>query len=65
MNARFRRRLHAALMLLWLPQLGLVFLLPHSWQIRYLIVVSIYANFVGHWSGYSAETPVEQENADG
>lgn len=46
-------------MTFWLTQFGLVWLLPASWRVPYLVVVSIYANFVGHWSGYSAERPSE------
>lgn len=64
MNARQRRKVHAWLAGVWAVQLGVVWLLPVSWRVPYLIVVSIYANFVGHWSAYSAETPVEHEGGD-
>jgi hypothetical protein len=52
---------HLVLMWCWAVQFGLVWMLSASARIPYLIVVSIYANFVGHWSAYSAETPVESE----
>lgn len=55
------RRLHFWLMMFWAANLGVVWLLPESWRIPYLICVSIYANFVGHWSGWSAERPSEIE----
>jgi len=61
MSPRIGRRLHGTLMFVWATQLGVVWFLPSSFRIPYLMVVSIYANFVGHWSGLSAERPTEVE----
>lgn len=47
------------MMCFWITQLAVVWFLPASWRVPYLIVVSIYANIVGHWSGWSAERPTE------
>lgn len=55
------RKIHFGLMLFWLANIGLVWLLPADARIPYLVVVSIYANVVGHWSGWSAERPSEVE----
>lgn len=52
------------MMMFWLCNLGLVWFLPHSARIPYLVIVSIYANIVGHWSGWSAERPTELEHKD-
>lgn len=62
MSSRAGRRVHFALMVFWGCNMIGVWLLPVSWRIPYLIVVSIYANFVGHWSGFSAERPTEVED---
>lgn len=51
--------MHLAMMCFWITQLAVVWFLPASWRVPYLIVVSIYANIVGHWSGWSAERPTE------
>ncbi len=51
------------MMAFWGINLVGVWLLPEPWRIPYLICVSIYANFVGHWSGWSAERPTELEEA--
>lgn len=59
MSPRTGRRIHFAMMVFWAVNAGVVWLLPPSWRIPYLIVCSIYANFVGHWSGWSAERPTE------
>lgn len=59
MTPRTGRRIHFWLMLFWAANAALVWFLPPAWRIPYLIVVSIYANFVGHWSGWSAERPTE------
>ncbi len=59
MQPKIGRRIHLALMAFWAIQLVLVWFMPVSWSIPYLAVVSIYANFVGHWSGWSAERPTE------
>ena len=61
MRARHRRRIHAWLMAVWAVQMVAVWFLPVSMRVMYLVIVSIYANFVGHWGAYSAETPVEHE----
>ena len=63
MSSLIGRRFHKVLMIVWAAQLGLVWLLPSSFRIPYLMVVSIYANFVGHWSGWSAERPTEVEES--
>lgn len=59
MTPRTARRVHFCLMIFWAVNAGLVWLLPAGARIGYLVVVSIYANFVGHWSGWSAERPSE------
>lgn len=59
MSPKTGRRIHAFMMVFWAINLGAVWFLPDSWRIPYLIIVSIYANFVGHWSGWSAERPGE------
>jgi len=51
-------------MCFWIANGVGVWFLPPGWRIPYLIVVSIYANFVGHWSGLSAERPTEIEEED-
>jgi hypothetical protein len=43
----------------WAANLVAVWFLPASWRIPYLVVVSIYANLVGHWSAFAAERPTE------
>ena len=61
MTARQRRHLHLTLLGVWV-----VVGLPLSWFLResvpWLVFLSVYAIIVGHWSAYSAETPVEQED---
>lgn len=59
MKPRTGRRIHLTLMAFWATQFVLVWFLPASWRVPYLVQVSIYANFVGHWSGWSAERPTE------
>ena len=61
MTPEIGRRIHLALMVFWATQFIVVWFLPQSWRVPYLILVSIYANFVGHWSGWSAERPTEIE----
>ena len=59
-TARQRRRIHLWLMLAWVvPGLPISYLLKES--VPWLVFLSVYAIIVGHWSAYSAETPVEQE----
>jgi hypothetical protein len=52
------RRIHLTLMLAWL-----VVGLPVSYVLReslpWIVVLSVYAIVVGHWSGWSAERPTE------
>ncbi len=62
-DAKSRRKIHLGLMALWFVQIGVVFVLPTAWQVPYVIFCSVYANFATHWSAYSAETPVETEDA--
>jgi hypothetical protein len=64
MKAKDRRKIHLWMMVFWGLNLIAVWFMPKSWQIPYLIFVSIYANFVGHWGAYSAETPVESESQE-
>ena len=61
MSASIGRKIHLWMMVFWAANLIVVWFLPAGWRIPYLIVVSIYANFVGHWSGWSAERPTEIE----
>lgn len=63
MTAKLGRRLHLIMMVFWGINLVTVWFMPPSWRIPYLIGVSIYANFVGHWGGYSAERPSEVEQS--
>jgi len=58
------RRAHIFGMCFWIANGIGVWFLPSEWRIPYLIVVSIYANFVGHWSGLSAERPTEIEEEE-
>lgn len=53
------RRIHLAMIVFWSPNLVAVWFAPASWRIPYLVVVSIYANLVGHWSAFAAERPSE------
>ncbi len=52
------RRVHLVLMVVWV-----VVGLPVSYWLResiaWLVVLSVYAIIVGHWSGWSAERPTE------
>lgn len=61
MRARTGRRIHLALMAIWI-----VAGLPVSFWLResvpWLVFLSVYAIIVGHWSGWSAERPNEVEN---
>lgn len=59
MTPKLGRRLHLALMVFWAANIAIVWFIPSNWRIPYLMMVSIYANFVGHWSGWSAERPTE------
>lgn len=59
MKPKTGRRIHLIMMIFWAINAVVVWFLPSSARIPYLIVVSIYANFVGHWSAFSAERPTE------
>lgn len=52
------RRIHLGLLIAWI-----VVGLPVSYVLRnsitWLVVLSVYAVVVGHWSGWSAERPSE------
>ena len=58
MSPQTGRRIHLALLFLW------VFVgLPVSYVLResitWVVILSVYAIIVGHWSGWSAERPTE------
>jgi hypothetical protein len=59
MSPKIGRKIHLIMMAFWIIQLGVVWFLPAYARVPYLIFVSIYANIVGHWSGWSAERPSE------
>lgn len=61
MKSKSGRKLHLAMMTFWAINLVVVWFIPLDLRITYLIIVSIYANFVGHWSGWSSERPSEIE----
>jgi hypothetical protein len=52
------RRVHLSLMLVWVfVGVPVSFLLRHS--LAWIVLLSVYAIVVGHWSGWSAERPSE------
>jgi hypothetical protein len=58
MTPQAGRRIHLALMALWVfPGLPVSYLLRES--VPWLVFLSVYAIIVGHWSGFSAERPSE------
>lgn len=58
MSAATGRRIHLALMVVWLlVGLPVSYLLRQS--LPWLVFLSVYAIVVGHWSGWSAERPTE------
>lgn len=58
MSPRTGRRIHLYLLLGWLVVGAPVsYVLRHS--IVWLVILSVYAIIVGHWSGFSAERPSE------
>ena len=59
MSPKTGRRLHLVLMAFWAVNFVVFWLMPSGWRIPYLVLVSIYANFVGHWSAFAAERPSE------
>ena len=65
MSPATARKIHFGMMMFWAANLILVWFLPSSWRIPYLVIVSIYANVVGHWGGWSAERPSETVEDDG
>lgn len=58
MSPRTARWMHILLMAFWLSQIIAVPFFVNGWKL-YLLEISLYANFVGHWSGLSAERPSE------
>jgi hypothetical protein len=59
MSPKGGRRLHFSMMAFWGVQMFVVlFVMAFDWRL-YLLELSLYANFVGHWSGWSAERPTE------
>ena len=52
------RRIHLACLLLWLV-VGIPVSIVLRDSITWLVVLSVYAIVVGHWSGWSAERPSE------
>lgn len=62
MKAKGRRRVHLIVLLLWLgPGAVLSVLLRNS--LVWIVFMSWYAIVVSHLAAYSAETPVEPEDA--
>jgi hypothetical protein len=55
--------MHLILMGFWAANIVAVWFMPTPWLIPYLVVVSIYANLVGHWSAFAAERPSEVAEA--
>lgn len=64
MSSRLGRKIHLVMMAVWAAQMVAVWFIPAGWRVLYLVQVSIYANIVGHWGGWSAERPVELEGED-
>lgn len=69
MSSETGRKIHLTMMVFWAGNLPIVIVtyvfFHHVWlevSILYLALVSIYANFVGHWSGWSAERPTQIEH---
>lgn len=59
LSPRNARRIHLAFMVFWAINMVGIWFVPASWRIPYLVAISIYAAFVGNWSGFSAERPTE------
>jgi len=61
MSAATGRKIHLSLMFFWV-----VVGLPVSYFLRdsitWVVILSVYAIIVGHWSGWSAERPTEVES---
>jgi hypothetical protein len=62
LSAHTGRLFHLGMMLVWLSQIVVVPFVIQGWRL-YLLEISLYANFVGHWSGWSAERPSEIEES--
>jgi hypothetical protein len=61
-SSKSGRRIHLLLMAFWGSQVIVVAVVTWPWDWKtYLLEISLYANFVGHWSGFSAERPTEIE----
>ena len=64
MSAKTGRRIHLALLILWVVP-GI----PVSWYLKesvpWVVFLSVYAVIATHWAGWSAERPNEVETADG
>lgn len=63
MKAALARKFHLGLALVWLGNIIAIPFFVSGWKL-YLLEISLYANFVGHWSGYSAERPTEIEGEE-
>lgn len=60
----FMRCLHFWLAALWCVMIPLSLFFGLIYSIVFISAVSIYANLVGHWSGWSAERPEEVGGAE-
>lgn len=60
MSSAKARIIHLGLALVWLGNIIAIPFFVSGWKL-YLLEISLYANFVSHWSGYSAERPTEIE----
>jgi hypothetical protein len=58
LSPKVGRIFHLAMMVFWFSQIIIVPFFVSGWKL-YLLEISLYANFVGHWSGLSAERPSE------
>lgn len=57
------RRVHAFLSILWLG-LSLPAVLLWRDSVPFLVFVSVYANFVGHWSSWQAARAEDASSSD-
>ena len=62
MRSETGRRFPLAGMVFWGGHMIAAPFFIHTLWILYLLEISQYANFVGHWSGWSAERPTEIED---
>lgn len=59
MSPRTGRLLHLLGMLFWGTQMvAVAFIMDGGWEL-YLVEISLAANFISNWAGWSAERPVE------